>query len=94
MCSYVLRRAAADNESEFPGLVERVKNNCYMDNDMDSFDTEEEAMEFRHKLQEGLGNGGFLWTQWMSTSRVVLASIPKDLRSDPALDLNLDALPC
>lgn len=94
VCSYVLRRAAADNESEFPGLVERVKNNCYMDNYMDSFDTEEEAMEFRHTLQEGLGNGGFLWTQWMSTSRVVLASIPKDLRSDPALDLNLDPLPC
>ncbi len=32
-------------------------------------------------------------TQWMSTSRKVLQSVPEDLRSDPKLNLNLDALP-
>ena len=64
-----------------------------MDNHMDSFDTEAEAVEFRDKIQEGLGKGGFFWTQWMSTSRVVLHSIPSELRSDPSLNLNLDDLP-
>lgn len=64
-----------------------------MDNCMDSFDMEEEAIEFRHILQEGLGNVCFLWTQWISKSRVVLASILKDIRSDPAFDLNMDAFP-
>jgi hypothetical protein len=93
VCSYVLRKAAADNERYFPGLVEKVERNCYMDNYMDSFDTEAEAVEFRDKIQEGLGKGGFLWTQWMSTSRVVLHSIPSELRSDPSLNLNLDDLP-
>ena len=58
--SYVLRKAAADNERDFPGLVEKVERNCYMGNYMDSFDTEAEAVEFRDKIQEGLGKGGFL----------------------------------
>jgi hypothetical protein len=89
VCFYVLRKAAAENERKFPGLVEKAERNCYMDNYMDSFDTEAEAFEFRDKIQEGLGKGGFLWTQWMSTSRVVLHSIPSELRSDPSLNLNL-----
>jgi hypothetical protein len=93
VCSYVLRRAAADNEEEFPGLVEKVAINGYMDNYMDSFSTEEEAIEFRNKFQYGLKKGGFHWTQWMSTSRKVLQSVPEDLRSDPKLNLNLEALP-
>ena len=29
-----------------------------------------EAVEFRDEIQEGLGKGGFLWTQRMFTSRV------------------------
>ena len=49
VCFYVLRKAAADNERDFPGLVEKVEMNCYMDNYMDSFDTEAEAVEFREK---------------------------------------------
>lgn len=60
VCSYVLRRAAADNEKEFPGLMEKVEKNFYMDNYMDSFDTEEEMVDSRKKIQEGLANGGFL----------------------------------
>lgn len=47
VCSYVLRRAAADNEEEFAGLVEKVETNCYMDNYMDSFNIVEEAIEFK-----------------------------------------------
>lgn len=93
VCSYVLRKAAADNEKDFPGLIEKVENNCYMDNYMDSFDSEEEMIETRRKIQEGLANGGFLWTQWMSTSRTVLNTIPSNLMSDHDLDLNLDDLP-
>lgn len=64
-----------------------------MDNYMDSFDTEDEMIEFRKKIQDGLKNGSFLWTQWMSTSIIVLNTIPSNLRSDLNLDLNLDALP-
>lgn len=63
-----------------------------MDNYMDSFDSEVEAITFRKLIQLGLKNGGFHWTQWMSTSRVILDSIPNDIRYDPTLDLNLDVL--
>ena len=72
VCSYVLRRAVAGNEEEFLGLTENVEKNCYMGNYVDSFDFEEEMIESRRKIQERLANGGFLWTQWMSTSRIVL----------------------
>ncbi len=63
-------------KGDFPGFVEKVERNCYMDNYMDSFETEleEESIEFRTKIQEGLRKGSkdFLFTQWMSLSRLVL----------------------
>jgi hypothetical protein len=66
----------SQKKGDFPGFVEKVERNCYMDNYMDSFETEleEESIEFRTKIKEGLRKGSkdFLFTQWMSTSRLVL----------------------
>lgn len=55
VCSYMLRKAATDNEKDFPGLSEKVERNCNMDNNMDPFNTREEAIEFRTEIQKGLG---------------------------------------
>jgi hypothetical protein len=41
-------------KGDFPGFVEKVERNCYMDNYTDSFETEleEESIDFRTKIQE------------------------------------------
>ena len=53
ICSYVLRKAAADNEEKFPGLIDKVTRHCYMDNYMDCFDSETEAITLRKLIQLG-----------------------------------------
>jgi|688.fasta_scaffold589338_1 hypothetical protein len=66
----------SQKKGDFPVFIEKVERNCYMDNYMDSFETEleEESIEFRTKIKERLRKGSkdFLFTQWMSTSSLVL----------------------
>lgn len=58
-----------------------------------SFDTEEEAIRFAHRIRSLLKLGGFHLNQWLSSSRAVLAALPSEDRSQPTLNLDLDKLP-
>jgi hypothetical protein len=44
ICSHALRRTGADNEEDFPGVTNRIVNYFYVDNYMESFDDQAEAM--------------------------------------------------
>lgn len=94
ICTYVLRKAAQENDTEFPGIQEKTLHNTYVDNFMDSFDTEEEAIFIRLALQDGLQRGGFTYRKWMLTSKKIFKTIPIELRSNSSLDLDFDELPC
>lgn len=57
-CLYALRRTAEDNREEYPELAERVVASFYVDNWIDSFATEEEAINCWRRLTEMSGKSG------------------------------------
>ena len=73
-CLYALRRTAEDNVVEFSDVAHRVLLSFYVDNWLDSFLTEEDAIRCWQRLTELLKRGGFVLTQWVSNSRAVMAS--------------------
>ena len=92
-CLYALLRTAEDHKYQFPQVADLVKSRFYVDNYMDSTDTEEEAVQRVHQLTSLLQLGGFRLTKWLSSSRTVLAAIDKKELACPTIDLNLDPLP-
>jgi hypothetical protein len=70
-----------------------VLNNFYVDNFLDSVDSEEEAIQRQKNLTALLKLGGFNLTKWLSSSRTVLSKISPESRSKPQLDITFDELP-
>jgi hypothetical protein len=83
---------AASKCAKFPMFAERMKDNFYSDNMLDSFETEEEAMDFARQVTASLEAGGFTLTAFASSSAKVLESIPTEPKSSKPVDLNLDGL--
>ena len=74
-------------------MANKVKDNLYVDNYLDSFATESEAVKVSKQLTDMLQRGGFRLNQWSSSSRKVLATISSNERQDPSLNIDLDDLP-
>jgi hypothetical protein len=74
-------------------VADKVISNFYVDNLLDSFDNEDEAILFAHRIRKLLKLGGFHLNQWLSSSRVVLSALPPEDRSQPTLNLDFDKLP-
>ena len=91
-CIFALRRTAEDFGPKYPSAAERDLNNIYVDNYLDSAETEGEAIIQRREVTDLLKLGGCNMVQWMSSSRPVLASLELSDRAR-ALDLNADPLP-
>lgn len=90
-CAWALKSAAMD-QPEYD-LVETINENFYVDNYLDSFDSENEAIDKTKALIEMLARRGFRLNQWSSSSREVLNSIPATERSHSHLNIDLDCLP-
>ena len=58
-CLYALRRTPEDFGPQYPGAAERIMKNIYVDNYLDSADTEAEAIAQRREVTDLLKNGGF-----------------------------------
>ena len=93
ICAYVLRATAEDNGGEFADVVDRVQNCFYVDNYLDSFEFEQDAVNVPGRVTELLQRGGFRLNQWISSSRTALAAIPTTERADPLLDIDGAELP-
>jgi len=91
-CLYALRRCAEDNREEFVNVADLVKENFYVDNYLDSLETEEEAIRRAKEITDLLKLGSFRLNKWISSSRKVLASIDAEELISPQLDLDLDEL--
>ena len=92
-CLFALRQTAEDNHATFPVVADLVVTNFYVDNYLDSVDTEEEAINRTKQLTDLLLLGGFRLTKWLSSSRAVLSSLDTEELMTPNLDLDLDNLP-
>ncbi|XP_045036459.1 uncharacterized protein LOC123477107 [Daphnia magna] len=91
-CLYAVRKTLEDNP-EFEDLRSKILRHMFVDNYLDSFDSEDTAIQDCLRLKELLSRGGFQLNQWTSSSRRVLAAIPPEERDKPELDLDLDELP-
>lgn len=91
-CTYVLRRTAEDNP-EFSDVADKVTENFYVDNYLDSFDDAQEAARCCMRLTMLLQRGGFKLTHLMTSSPEIWKSFPPEQRAAPNLNVDLDGLP-
>ncbi|KAJ8393282.1 hypothetical protein AAFF_G00061830 [Aldrovandia affinis] len=89
--NFALQRTADDNDDEYDEeVVSTIKQNFYVDDCLKSIATEEQAITLVKELRDVCARGGFNVTKWVSNSRAVLASIPKDDKAKQMKELDLD----
>jgi hypothetical protein len=91
-CSnFALLETTEDNEAKFDSdVINIVKRNFYVDNCLKSTPTVSLAIPLVQDLRDLLTKGGFHLTKWISNSRELLTSIPKEERAKEVKDLDLD----
>ncbi|XP_059350981.1 uncharacterized protein LOC130687583 [Daphnia carinata] len=92
-CIFALNKTADDYSSQFPDVADSVRRNFYVDNYLDSFDSEDEVIKRSRELKSLLQLGGFNLTKWTSSSRMVIAALREFGLASPTLDLDLEKLP-
>ena len=92
-CIFALNRTADDNKGKFPEAADSVRKTFYVDNYLDSFDNEDEAIQRARQMKRLLELGGFNLTKWTSSKREVLAALKPYGLASPMLNLDLDKLP-
>lgn len=92
-CIYALNRTADDYHDQFPEAADSVRRSFYVDNYLDSFDSEDEVIKRARQMKNLLDLGGFNLTKWTSSSRNVMTALREYGLASPTLNLDLDKLP-
>ncbi|XP_057366139.2 uncharacterized protein LOC130687001 [Daphnia carinata] len=92
-CIFALNRTADDYRSQFPDVADSVRRNFYVENYLDSFDSEDMVIKRSRQMKSLLQLGGFNLTKWTSSSRTVIAVLREFGLASPTLDLDLEKLP-
>ena len=93
--AYALQKTALDNQDDFDACaVTTVQDNLYVDDCLFSTPDAHRATMIVQQLCQLLAKGGFRLAKWISNSRDVLSSIPKEemFPSLRSLDLNHGAV--
>lgn len=69
---------------------EHAIKKCYMDDYLDSADSEEAAITLLKQVTQINKNGGFEMHKWASNNLKVLESVPPDRRTSGSINLTLD----
>jgi len=89
-----LKRIADDNKDRYDNtVIYTLRRNFYVDDELKSVPTEEDAIRLAKQLIRLTREGGYNLTKFMSNNRKVLVSIPKEQRANPDVNLDLDELP-
>ncbi|XP_043222567.1 uncharacterized protein LOC122381883 [Amphibalanus amphitrite] len=93
--NFALRKCADDKEDCDPEVSKAVKQKFYVDDCLVSVETPEDAVKMAKELKDVCDLGGFRLTKFVSNSRELLESVPKEERGRCVTELNLsiDALP-
>ena len=93
--NYVMKQIANNCENTKPKASNAILNAFYVDDMLDSFATEEEAIHVSESIQETLAEGGFRLTKWHSNNRRVIEAFPEEERAKDLkeIDSNVDTLP-
>ena len=88
--NFGLQKTAKDNSDDFdPEVVRSVERNFYVDDYLRSVESHEKAISSVDQLGNVLARGGFNLTKWVSNSRAVLKTIPRQHRASGVQDLDL-----
>ena len=91
VASYALKRTAHDHSHMFDsGVVDAVINNFYVDDLLQSVDSDDEAVEMADQLRRLLSLRGFNLTKWTSNSRRLIQSIPEEHRAKEIQKIDID----
>ena len=93
LAQFVLQRHAKHYGSDFPIAAKTVEKSTYMDDSMDSVQTEEQVRVLYNQLSKLLSKAGMHARKWLSNSPSVLADIPVEDRK-AEVDLDRSQLPC
>ena len=89
--AYALQKTALDNQDDFDACaVTTVLDNFYVDDCLFSTPDAHRALMIVQQLCQLLAKGGFRLTKWISNSRDVLSSIPKEEMVPSLRSLDLD----
>ena len=87
--SFALRKTAEDYKTEFdPITAETVRRNFYVDDCLNSLQSDEKAIQLANQLREMLAKGGFRLTKWISNSKEVINALPESERAVSIKDLD------
>lgn len=82
VAQFVKNKNAVEFEPEFPGITRSIHKQHYVDDYLDSCDTEEEAMKRIADVIYVHAQAGFEMVKWITNSTKVLLSIPENIRSE------------
>jgi len=90
-CAQFVKNLNADeHKSTYPEACAAIKTKMYVDDYPDSTPTEEEAIQLIKDVITVQREGGFVMCSWISNSRIVMESIPPELRAKYLKDLNFE----
>lgn len=72
---FIKNMNATENETEYPKAADAIRNKHYVDDYLDSLDTEDEAVNMAINVAEVHSKAGFTIRNWMSNSSAVLERI-------------------
>ncbi|KZS10201.1 Uncharacterized protein APZ42_025383 [Daphnia magna] len=92
-CIFALNQTADDHRDQYPEAVYSVRRNFYVDNYLDSFDSEDGAVKWARQMKKLLQLGGFNLKKWTSSSRKEISALREFGLASPTLNLDLEKLP-
>ena len=92
-CLFATNRVVEENRQLYPEAEKIVKRCFYVDNILCSFETVDEAQNGARQVQASLKTRAFNLTQWMASSRKLLAELKPFGLAAPTLDIDFDELP-
>ena len=93
LAQYVSQENAKRYQDQFPLAAEYVIESTYVDDTMDSVESDDQGIMLYHQLCALWEKAGMKPRKWMSNSEQVLAQIPQTERAYQ-IDLGKDELPC
>ena len=85
---FVKNKNGAEFQDDMPAAARAIEESHYMDDYLDSANSEQEAITRIHQVINIHSCGGFEMRNWIASSRRVLAAIPAHLRARGEFDLS------
>ncbi len=89
---FVIQNHAEMKATDYPEAADTVNNSMYVDDVLDSSETQQEAIELRRQLSEMLNAAHFHLRKWSSNDRSVLEDVPMEDRQ-PDIEIREDGRP-